>query len=99
MASPATPLATAAMAQSRVGQPAAGEHDSVGRAQPEVDFVVGPRVVQATTWQMYERNPADPVYRPLRIYALDPAAAIGDGALAIVNVPYEPITIGPRGPR
>lgn len=99
MAPPTTPLATAAMAQSRVGRPAVPQPHPLGRARVDVDFVVGPRVAQATTWQMYERKAADPIYRPLRIYALDPAAAIGDGALAIVNVPYEPIEIGPRGPR
>ena len=99
MSSPATPLATAAMAQSRAGRPAAPDQPPAGGARIDVDFVAGPRVTQASTWQTYERKPGDPVYRPLRIYALDPAAAIGDGALATVNVPFEPITIGPRGPR
>jgi len=48
---------------------------------------------------MYDRKPGDPVFRPLRIYALDPTASVHDGALAVVNVPYEPIESGPKGPR
>src|SRR5688572_13186216 len=99
MSSPDTPLATAAMAQSRLGQAESSEHSRRGRARPDVDFVVGPRVSQATASRMYERETSDPVYRPLRIYALDPAASLGDGALAVVNVPYEPIECGPLGPR
>ncbi|HEX6571097.1 MAG TPA: peptidoglycan-binding protein, partial [Steroidobacteraceae bacterium] len=99
MSAPDTPLATAAMAQSRLGQAEASQHARSGRAKPHVDFRIGPRVSQATTSRMYERGTADPVYRPLRIYALDPAASLGDGALAVVNVPYEPIEFGPRGPR
>lgn len=99
MSSPATPLATAAMAQSRAGEAAAPEQLPIGDARADVDFFIGPRVTQASKWRTYERQPGDPVYRPLRIYALDPAAAIGDGALATVNVPFEPITIGARGPQ
>jgi hypothetical protein len=99
MSSPATPLATAAMAQSRAGGPATPEQPPTGNARVDVDFVVGPRVTQPSTWQTYVRRPRDPVYRPLRIYALDPAAAIGDGALATVNVPFEPIVSGLHGPQ
>jgi hypothetical protein len=39
----------------------------------------------------------DPLYRPLRIYALDPSASKLEGAIACVNVPYEPLEPGPCG--
>jgi hypothetical protein len=45
----------------------------------------------------YERAPNDPVYRPLQIFTLDPAARSTDGAVAVINVPYEPLARGPKG--
>lgn len=43
------------------------------------------------------RRRGDPLYRPLRIYALDPSASKLDGAVACINVPYEPLEPGPSG--
>ena len=45
----------------------------------------------------YQRRPNDPVSRPLRIFALDPAVSKLEGAVAFVKVPYEPLKPGPRG--
>jgi hypothetical protein len=94
------PPANAAWAQSRFGRlvkkPVGLKQ---GRAKPNVDFWVGQRVAYAATFATYERRPGDPIYRPLRIYALDPAASVRDGALSTVNVPYEPIMMGESGPR
>jgi hypothetical protein len=99
MTAPNTPPANAAMAQSRFGPPGPPGDRGRGQARPDIDFMIGMRVARAVSCVMYDRQLGDPVYRPLRIYALDPAASIRDGALSIVNVPYEPIEIGPQGPR
>jgi hypothetical protein len=93
------PDANAAMAQSRLGSTAPSAEDPVEQGRPDIDFVIGPRVASAALFSAYERQPEDPLFRPLRIYALDPAASALDGALSIVNVPYEHIEAGPRGPR
>ena len=101
-----TPGATAAVAQTRdAAGPTAAERapDGAGRVAGRrapiegVDFLVGPRVARAAEGQPYERRAADPIYRPLRVYALDPAASRLDGAVTVVNVPFEPLSPGPRG--
>lgn len=99
MPKPSTPEANAAMAQSRGGRVATPESLRRGRAKPNIDFLIGKRVAHAATSPAYERKSNDPVYRPLRIYALDPSASIADGAHSVVNVPYEPLELGPHGPR
>jgi hypothetical protein len=99
MSVPSTPPATAAMAQSRLGSAVAPKNRLGGRAIPNIDFMIGPRVSRVVSGGMYERQAGDPLYRPLRIYALDPAASVCEGALSIVNVPYEPIQKGAKGPR
>lgn len=43
------------------------------------------------------RDKSDPLYRPLHIYALDPAQPKLDGRVAVVNVPWEPLESGPTG--
>lgn len=88
------------MAQSRSGEDeTAPAQKRRGQGRLGRDFAIGSRVTGAVTCRMYDRKPGDPVFRPLRIYALDPTASPRDGALAVVNVPYEPIECGPRGPR
>jgi hypothetical protein len=47
--------------------------------------------------QPYERQPDDPVYRPLRVLTLDPETQALDGSVATLNVPYEPLEPGPKG--
>jgi hypothetical protein len=60
-------------------------------------FDVGPGVERAAEVRPYERTPADPPARPLRIFALDPSAPSLEGAVAVVKVPFEPIASGFRG--
>lgn len=47
----------------------------------------------------YERGRGDPIYRPLRIYTVDPVRRRLEGAVATINVPYEPLRPGPVGRR
>ena len=96
---PSTPDTTAAMAQSRTST----EPDATTTETPSVrpglgrDFEVAPGVTRAIRTRPYERQHGDPIYRPLRIYALDPAVSRFDGADAVINVPYEPLEPGPYG--
>jgi hypothetical protein len=60
-------------------------------------FVVDPIFLGAASVRPYERQSEDPIYRPLRIYTLDPTASRLDGAIATINVPYEPLEPGPKG--
>jgi len=100
MARASTPAATSASAQSRGAEPAPRQESlRRGTARLGADFVIGPRVVQGAVSHAYDRQPGDPVFRPLRIYALDPSASAADGAYAVVNVPYEPIETTGRGMR
>lgn len=43
------------------------------------------------------RKAGDPLYRPLRIMTMDPAASRLDGSIALLNIPYEPLQPGPEG--
>ncbi|MGH8855980.1 MAG: hypothetical protein ACREWI_17090, partial [Telluria sp.] len=45
----------------------------------------------------YVREPDDPLYRPLSILTTDPTASRLEGAVARINVPYEPLQPGPAG--
>lgn len=45
----------------------------------------------------YQRQKDDPLYRRLRIYAADPSLPKLDGAIATVQVEYEPLSPGPVG--
>ena len=60
-------------------------------------FVVDPIFLGASSVMPYERRAEDPIYRPLRIYTLDPTASRLEGAIATINVPYEPLEPGPKG--
>lgn len=44
-----------------------------------------------------KRQRVDPLYRPLRIFTIDPATSRMEGAITLVNVPYEPLEPGPEG--
>lgn len=48
-------------------------------------------------FDIYEHQIDDPIYRPLRIFTLDPTTSRLEGATALVNVPYEPLQQGPEG--
>jgi hypothetical protein len=45
----------------------------------------------------YRHKPGDPVTRPLHVYALDPGASRFEGAMATIQVPWEPLEPGPSG--
>jgi hypothetical protein len=68
------------------------------RAPPDGKFFVVDLIfLGAASVRPYERRPDDPIYRPLRIYTLDPTASRLEGAIATINVPYEPLEPGPKG--
>ena len=46
-------------------------------------YTLGERVTDAATAIRYERSPADPVYRPLKIYTIDPARRQQEGEVAL----------------
>ena len=101
MADVSTPSATKAVAQTRepVIRPSTARRPEGPRryAGRGVVYTVGPGVARAATIATYERKPNDPVYRPLKIYTLDPAAQALEGATTVLRVPYEPLAPGPRG--
>jgi hypothetical protein len=70
---------------------------SRGTASTGRYFDVDPIFLGAASVQPYERKRGDPIYRPLRIYTLDPSASRFDGAVATINVPYEELAPGPDG--
>jgi hypothetical protein len=64
---------------------------------PRLEFVLGPGVERAEHARPYERRKGDPLFRPLKVYARDPAESRLEGAVAAVNIPYEPLEKGPEG--
>jgi len=60
-------------------------------------FVIGAAVPRAVEGQWHDREGDQPIYRPLKIFALDPSVSKLEGATAVVNVPYEPLEAGPVG--
>lgn len=96
-----TTSASAATAQSREAVPApnasAGADDT--RAGLGETYEIGLKVTRAVEGSPYERTGDDPLYRPLKVYTLDPSASRLEGAVALVNVPYEPLAIETTGKR
>lgn len=94
---PSTPDAVAATAQSRERGP---ETAPAGTAQADAregqDFLIGAGIARQPV-SPYQRSKGDPVYRPLRIYTVDPSTPKLDGAIETINVPYEPLEPGPCG--
>ncbi|MGH8733709.1 MAG: hypothetical protein ACREVB_08515, partial [Burkholderiales bacterium] len=97
--SAATPQASAAVAQTRERSDAAEGRFAVEPpcAVVDRDFTIDDGVTRPVQILPYERQPGDPIYRPLRIFSLDPSASRLEGAEATVNVPYEPLDPGPVG--
>lgn len=89
---PSTPDATAGVAQSKDRARTSPRIKTGG-----VGFDVSTLLLRHVHVRPYQRGPRDPVYRPLRIFALDPAVSKLEGAVALVNVPYEKLERGPRG--
>lgn len=90
------PDATAALAQTQepASRSAAAGPRAVGR---DGEFVVSPAAIRVDAARPYERRPGDPLYRPLKIFTLDPSTSRLDGAIATLKVPYETLEPGPRG--
>ncbi|MDB5750435.1 MAG: hypothetical protein JWP65_856 [Ramlibacter sp.] len=93
-----TTEAVAADAASRVGEepgaagaPFARQYPGEGR-----QYAIGMGVLRAAATP-HERKADEPLYRSLRIYAVDPAHTRLEGAVANVNVAYEPLEPGPVG--
>lgn len=60
-------------------------------------FEIAPACLAASRIEPHRRAPGEPILRPLRVFALDPAARRGQGAVAVVQIPYEPLIPGPVG--
>src|SRR3954453_3595529 len=74
---PDTTAAASATAQSRGGDgPPSGapcEAAADPDPRPPIKFTLGERVTEAATIRHFERKIDDPVYRPLKIYTIDPS--------------------------
>jgi hypothetical protein len=101
---PSTPESVQATAQTNEAS-ATGASEVASpdlRRGEETAFLIGEGVARAVEGRPYERQSDQskserPLYRPLKIFALDPSVSRLEGATALVNVPYEPLTAGPRG--
>lgn len=95
-----TTQAAAAQAQSREPGAAAPVVSAVpsggGWEDPQGRFRVAASVKRSVP-KAPPRKPGDPLYRPLRILTTDPAASRLEGAVALLNIPYEPLDPGPEG--
>lgn len=98
---PSTPSSVEAVVQTSEGTPPPIVPDSDAPAAPAMDddklFGIGDGVTRAVEGRPYERQDDQPLYRPLKIFALDPSVSRLEGATALVNVPYEELQAGPEG--
>jgi hypothetical protein len=95
---PSTPESVKAVAQTN--EPATADPKEVTSAPCAGDgklFVIGESVKRGAEAQPDERSSDQPIYRPLKIFALDPSVSRLEGATAVVNVPYEHLDEGPCG--
>jgi hypothetical protein len=92
---PSTPQATAAIAQGQEESSPAVIRN--GSSNGQVLFRIGDGVHHGAHVRPHQKQKGDPLFRPLRIYTLDPSASRLHGAIAQINVPYEPLEPGPRG--
>lgn len=60
------------------------------------DYTIGQGILRPAMVP-HEHRVGEPLYRPLRIYTVDPNLARLEGAITTVNVAYEPLQPGPRG--
>jgi hypothetical protein len=97
--SASTPESVKSVAQTQEGsRPSRAEVESPAPCLGEEEsFVIGKGVPRAVEGQWHDRESNQPVYRPLKIFALDPSVSKLEGATAVVNVPYEPLKPGPIG--
>jgi hypothetical protein len=96
---PSSTDASKAISEGAHHSPSRGTTTNGGSAAAgrDVDYQIGPGVKRAVYGRPYERTSDDPLYRPLKIYALDPSFSSLEGAVVLVNVPYEPLKPGPIG--
>jgi hypothetical protein len=96
---PSTPESVKAVAQSNegAGTEAAAPVSTGTPAGEGTAFTIGEGVTRAVEGGPYEHVSGKPIYRPLKIFALDPSVSKLEGATALVNVPYEPLEPGPAG--
>lgn len=95
---PSTPSSVEATSQTITPSPApppSPAHTTLSKEEQQ--FAIGNGVTRAIGGRPYEREKNQPLYRPLKIFALDPSVSRLDGATALVNVPYEPLSKGPSG--
>jgi len=87
---PDTPPATAAVAQTQGGGSPSGDGppDVAPDAATSIEFRLGRRLRWSAQTPRYERKDGDPVYRPLRIYTIDPSRSRREGQTAEINIPY-----------
>lgn len=70
--------------------------------QPDPLAVVaghGPGVDFAANATRYERVQGDPIFRPLKIYTIDPSSSRLEGQTAEIKIPFEALRPGPIGER
>lgn len=93
-----TPESVKAVAQSDESTPPATQV-KFQCAEDGKRFVIGDNVTRAVESRSPDRDEDDakPIYRPLKIFSLDPSVSKLEGATATVNVPYEPLSEGPAG--
>ena len=97
LATATTTAAVAATSQSRDASAAAADGATSDEFAGEgTQFTLGDGIRRVPA-APYQRKKGDPLYRPLRIYTVDPAASKLDGAIGTINVPFEPLKPGPVG--
>jgi hypothetical protein len=75
-----------------VAQPAENNSQWAGAG-----YQLGDHVDCAMQTDPYTRKANDPLYRPLQIYTIDSSTSQLDGSTTVVQVPYEPLEVGPVG--
>lgn len=90
------PEATAALAQTQEPAETTDQAPAPDTAADD-EFCVSEALLRVHDTRPYERRAGDPVYRPLKIFTLDPSISKLHGAIATLKVPYEKLQPGPRG--
>lgn len=60
-------------------------------------YTLGSGLTQSARPEPYRRSTDDPVHRVLRVYTQDPGTSRSDGAVAEIEIPWEPVGPGPTG--
>ena len=97
---PSTPESVKAASQSSEPEPLAPDTQGPPEAplEKEENFLIGEAVGRVMEGRRPDERRGDkPLFRPLRIFALDPSVSRLEGATDLVNVKYEPLEPGPKG--